>query len=242
MNYSIIIPTLNEEKTLPLLLKQLANEHLQKKYKYEIIVSDGGSIDDTILIANDLANKVILHNEKRKQNISIGRNNGAKVANGEIFIFINGDVILDSADIFFKQITDNFLNSTFLAMTCKVSIEKSKRKISDMIFLGFYNWYFRFLNDIGVGMGRGECQIIKKKVFLGQNGYNEKMNAGEDFDLYKRIRKNGKILFNKSLIVYESPRRYRKYGHPKIFITWLLNALYVIFTNKSMSTEWEEVR
>ena len=91
-------------------------------------------------------------------------------------------------------------------------------------------------------MGRGECHIIRRDVFTKHKGYNENLAAGEDFDLFKRIRKNGKILFDKGLIVYESPRRYRKYGHTKIFFTWLLNALYVIFTNKSLSTEWEEVR
>ena len=220
----------------------LSWQRTSKIYDYEIVVSDGGSIDNTVLIANDLANKVIIHSENRKQNISEGRNNGASLASGEIFIFINGDVLLNSVEKFFEHIEHNFYNTSYHAMTCNVSVQKSERKLSDVLFLGFYNWYFRLLNNLGIGMGRGECQIIRKNVFIEQNGYNERMNAGEDFDLYKRIRKKGKIFFDKNLTVFESPRRYRKYGHPKIFATWLLNALYVIFTDKSMSTEWEEVR
>jgi len=242
MEFSIIIPTLNEEKALPKLLKQLADKELRSKYNFEIIVSDGGSTDNTALIANKYANKVIIHNNTDKQNISEGRNTGAEIANGNIFIFMNGDVLLDSADYFFDRIQKKYVNTNYLAMTCKVGVILSERKFSDQLFLGFYNWYFHILNFIGVGMGRGECHIIRRDVFTKHKGYNENLAAGEDFDLFKRIRKNGKILFDKGLIVYESPRRYRKYGHTKIFFTWLLNALYVIFTNKSLSTEWEEVR
>ena len=242
MKYSIIIPTMNEEKVLPALLKQLTEKDLRSKYDFEIIVSDGGSTDDTILIANKYASKIVIHNKEKKQNISEGRNAGANIANGDIFIFINGDVLFDNLEYFFARIQKKFIESIHLAMTCKVSVLPSERNISDRIFLGFYNWYFHLLNFIGLGMGRGECHIMSREVYSRHNGYNENMAAGEDFDLYKRIRKNGKIFFDKKLIIYESPRRYRKYGHVKIFSTWLFNALYVIFTNKSLSTEWEEVR
>ena len=242
MKYSIIIPTLNEEKVLPELLKQLSDKELKLKYNYEVIVSDGGSTDDTILIANKYASKIVIHNKEKKQNISEGRNAGANIANSDILIFINGDVLFDNLEYFFARIQNKFINSEYLAMTCKVNVIPSERNFSDRVFLGFYNWYFHLLNFIGLGMGRGECHIMSREVYSKHNGYNENMAAGEDFDLYKRIRKNGKIFFDKKLTIYESPRRYRKYGHVKIFLTWLFNALYVIFTNKSLSTEWEEVR
>ena len=91
-------------------------------------------------------------------------------------------------------------------------------------------------------MGRGECHIIKKSVFNDYGGYNEDLAAGEDFDLFRRIRKDGKILFARNLTVYESPRRYRKIGHFRILFTWLINSIYIIFAKTSKSTEWKEVR
>ncbi len=42
--YSIIIPTLNEEKYLPLLLSDL---NKQKEKNFEVIIVDGSSIDNT---------------------------------------------------------------------------------------------------------------------------------------------------------------------------------------------------
>ena len=52
--YSIIIPTLNEEEFLPRVLT-----NLQKfTEELEIIISDGGSTDNTIKIAENLGAKV----------------------------------------------------------------------------------------------------------------------------------------------------------------------------------------
>lgn len=53
MLISIIIPTLNEEKNLENLLRQL--NQLEKKIPFEIIVVDGGSQDSTVAIASDYA-------------------------------------------------------------------------------------------------------------------------------------------------------------------------------------------
>ncbi|MBW2164321.1 MAG: glycosyltransferase [Deltaproteobacteria bacterium] len=122
MKYSIIIPTLNEEKVLPELLKQLSDKELKLKYNYEVIVSDGGSTDDTILIANKYASKIVIHNKEKKQNISEGRNAGANIANSDILIFINGDVLFDNLEYFFARIQNKFIDSEYFAMTCKVSV------------------------------------------------------------------------------------------------------------------------
>lgn len=242
MTYSIIIPTLNEEKLLPQLLKVVNNSESRKNYDYEIIISDGGSKDATLSIANEFADKVIKNNSHDKQNISMGRNIGGNVASGEILIFFNGDIVLENISDFFKTIEEKFINSNYLAMTCCVKVFPEEQLFIDKVFQIFYNYYFHFLNIIGLGMGRGECHILKKEVFREFSGYDENLAAGEDFDLYRRIRKKGKIFFARNLVVYESPRRYRKLGHFRIFFTWLINSLYIIFANSSKSTEWKEVR
>jgi len=65
-------------------------------------------------------------------------------------------------------------------------------------------------------MGRGECQIVRRDIFEKVGKYNTNLIAGEDFDLYRRIKKNnGNIYYSKEIIIYESPRRFRKYGYLK---------------------------
>ncbi len=242
IKYSIIIPTLNEEKLLPRLLEVIDNADLRKKYNYEIIISDGGSSDKTLKIAEKHADIILKNKDGFNQNISMGRNVGANAANGEILIFYNGDIYIKNFEAVFTAIINSFLKHKYLAMTCCVKVFPEEQKFVDIVFQTFYNYYFHFLNIIGLGMGRGECHIIKKSVFDDYGGYNEDLAAGEDFDLFRRIRKDGKILFARNLTVYESPRRYRKIGHFRILFTWLINSIYIIFAKSSKSTEWKEVR
>lgn len=242
MTFSFIIPTLNEEKLLPNLLNQLFDSKITEKYNCEIIISDGGSTDSTISVAKLFPVKVISHDRSYRQTIAEGRNKGADIASGDILIFLDGDVVFRNVHRFMERVHSIMNSNKYLAMTCYINIHPNDKIFSDRIFLNFYNWYFRVLNNLGVGMGRGECQIVPADVFKSVNGYNQNLVAGEDFDLFKRIRKNGKIFFDSKLVLFESPRRYRKSGHIKIFFAWLINALSVIIKNKSVSKEWEEVR
>jgi glycosyltransferase involved in cell wall biosynthesis len=242
MKFSFIIPTLNEEKLLPRLLEQFSGSNIFEKYDCEIIISDGGSSDNTVERAKKYTDKIISHTADYRQTIAEGRNAGATLATGDIYIFIDGDIIFENLNDFIKKVLNFFNSEKYIAMTCYINVHPDERIFSDRVFLKFYNWYFKTLNNIGVGMGRGECQIVPQNVFDEVGGYNKNLVAGEDFDLFKRIRRKGKILFDKSLVIYESPRRYRKYGHSKILFSWLLNAVSVIFKNKSATKEWEEVR
>jgi len=242
---SVIIPVLQEEKILEETLK-IYSDNLRKKYKFELIVSDGGSTDKTIEIAKKYADIIVRHNETRKQTIAEGRNKGALVSSGDILVFINADTIPENPEKFFDFITqltdENHKYSKFGAIATKVNVAENERLLKDSIFYFFHNFYVRFLNKIGFGMGRGECQIIKRTVFEKVGGYNPKIIAGEDFDLYRRISGVGKIGFVNELVVHESPRRFRKYGYMKILISWIVNSLSVIFFGKSVSDEWEPVR
>ena len=55
---SIIIPTLNSEKTLSLTLNSIYKQTL-KKEKYEVLIIDGGSQDQTLSIARKFNAKII---------------------------------------------------------------------------------------------------------------------------------------------------------------------------------------
>lgn len=242
LKYSIIIPTLNEETLLPKLLNQLNYKELRSNCEFEIIISDGGSSDKTLEISRKLADIIILNQDQNSQNIARGRNIGAKSASGEILIFLNGDVVLNDAFYFFDYLEKRFNSSNYLAFTCDVWIYPEEEKLSDKIYHTIYNNYFWILNYIGVGMGRGECQVIRKDVFVEVGGYNENCAAGEDFELFKRIRKMGRILFSKNVFVCESPRRFRRFGYAKVTLSWIVNSFSVIFKKRSMHSEWEQVR
>jgi glycosyltransferase involved in cell wall biosynthesis len=238
---SVIIPTLNEEKLIPRVLAQFTQD-LKDKYHIELVISDGGSTDTTLSIVDKIADKIITPAPAEKQNISIGRNAGGLNASGNYLCFINADTVINNPNHFFEKAINAFEDAKILAVTFKVKVFPEEEKLVDKIFHSIYNNYVFILNKFGIGMGRGECQMMRKSVYLQVGGYNESTPAGEDFDLYRRIRKLGKIKYIRDLTVFESPRRYRKEGYLKVFWNWTINSLSVFFLNKAVSKKWESVR
>lgn len=237
---SVIIPTLNEEKLVERLLRQF-DEQLRKSFDIELIVSDGGSVDRTIEICERYADKVVKKDNRFKQNISRGRNTGAWLSQGDVLIFLNADVIIADPSYLIEEAIRS-AGDDCAAIACRVQISRDEEQLSDKLFHGFYNNYVRLINRLWIGMGRGECHIISRKAFFESGGYDESLAAGEDFDLYNRIRKYGRVKFRNDLLVYESPRRYRKYGYAKVFLDWAGNSLSVFLFKRSISKNWEAVR
>ncbi len=239
---SVIIPSLNEEKLIQQTLNQFSPE-IKSKYDIEVIVSDGGSIDNTLkIIDRNIADLIVEAKPGEKQNIPQGRNAGAYAASGKYMYFFNADTLIKDVDLFFTTSINAFNDEKILALTCRIHVFPDDIRLADKIFHGFYNNYVRILNGLGMGMGRGECHMVRAEEFKKANGYNEELAAGEDYDLYRRIKKDGKIKFLNNLTVYESPRRYRKYGYMSVFGDWTKNSFSVFFKNKSVSKVWEAVR
>lgn len=238
---SIIVPTLNEEKYLGRLLSQF-DEKLKKNFDLELIISDGGSKDLTVEIANKYADRIISHTEETPQNISQGRNAGADNSLGDVLIFLNADTYIKDIDFLLKEsLTELFFND-ITAIACPIFVFPEEEKFSDKTFHFFYNHFSSMLNKYFMGMGRGECHIIRKDKFLQAGGYDENLAAGEDYELYVRLKKIGKLKFRHDFIVYESPRRYRKFGYRRVFWDWAKNSVSVTLFKRSISKSWEAVR
>jgi glycosyltransferase involved in cell wall biosynthesis len=239
---SIIIPTKNEEKLLERCLTQFTAD-LRRRFRLEIIVSDGGSTDDTMGIATAYADSLATHEGTWRQTIAEGRNRGAALARAELLIFINADTLLADAPKFLERAQQRFaVDESLAAIATRVHVFPEERKLSDRLFHAYFNRYVKYANAMGLGMGRGECQIVRRKAFEALRGYNPAMAAGEDFDLYRRLRSIGRIRFDKELLVYESPRRYRKYGYMHVYLDWIRNGFAVLFKHRSSDQVWEEVR
>ncbi|MDD8048052.1 MAG: glycosyltransferase family 2 protein [Thomasclavelia sp.] len=91
---SIIIPVYNDEKYLKNTIVSITN---QTYANIEIIVIDDGSIDNSLQLLRELANKdqriKIIHQENK--GVSAARNIGIKESQGKYIMFVDGDDILD---------------------------------------------------------------------------------------------------------------------------------------------------
>ncbi len=112
---SIIVPTLDEEKNLEKCLRSLRK--LQYPY-YEVIVSDGGSYDKTVEIAEKYADKVIVDSRLPKGWVgkSYGCHLGYLEAKGSILLFTDADTehSPESLDITVRQLLG--YNATLLTL------------------------------------------------------------------------------------------------------------------------------
>ncbi|MEY2719966.1 MAG: hypothetical protein RLZZ273_1332 [Bacteroidota bacterium] len=212
----------------------------------ELIVSDGGSTDRTIAIAEEHADVVVRHEASERQTIAEGRNQGAKAASGSVLVFINGDTVPKDLQVFTECVSDFAVRTgryaRASALACPVSFHPNDQRLADRLFHSVYNTYVRLLSWLRIGAGRGECQVVRREMFQRVGGYRRELVAGEDFDLFARIGLRGRVLFARELHVIESPRRFRKFGYLRVLFSWTVNALSVMFTGRSSSDEWEPVR
>jgi len=89
MKVSVVIPTLNEEKNLPKVLKEIKNR------VDEIIVVDGHSKDKTVKVAKRFGVKVIYDDVGKGSALR----RGMKTANGDIVITMDADYSHRSSEI-----------------------------------------------------------------------------------------------------------------------------------------------
>jgi len=227
---SVIIPTLQEEAYIA---ETLSN--LQKvTTPIEVIVVDGGSRDKTKEIARRFIDKVY---SVGKQGISLGRNYGAKRANGDILVFLDADVTFPLN--FAEKTQRTFEDTTVVGATC--NIMPSQSRLDAALFFCFYNALIRVFTKIKPH-SRGEFFAVRKNAFLHVKGFDENIPCLEDHDLANRLSRLGRFVFMPDLTIYESLRRFQKLGFWRVIGTWLMDYIFFTIRRKPISRVWQPIR
>lgn len=212
---SIIIPTLNEEKYLPILLSQIKKQTFSD---YEIIVADAGSRDKTVEIAKSFGCIITKGGNPAK-----GRNQGAKIARGEILWFIDADTILIPKDFLEKFLAEFEKRKLDLA---SFSLYLGEKKIDRLIF----NVYYFFAKILEKVFPLAWNSIfVKKEVFDKIGGFDESLAFAEDLDFVQRASKKFKYGYIKTEPVISSDRRLRKDGRFTTYFKYLVAGVHIIF-------------
>ena len=221
---SIIIPTLNESQTIESCLRQL---NVIRNSGHEVIVVDGGSIDDTLDKARPLADIVIQHQTGRARQM----NAGAELARGEMYLFLHADTILPvDAD---KRILD----CVKLHSDCWGRFD---------VKLSGTHWLFRVIGFCMnfrtriTGIVTGDHGIfISRRWFEAIGGY-ETIDIMEDISISKRLRRLGRPVCLKASVITSS-RRWEENGILRtIFKMWRLRLAYAMGVNPDyLVTQYE---
>jgi glycosyltransferase involved in cell wall biosynthesis len=238
---SIIIPTLNEESVIG---ETVSDLQAKLTIPHEIIISDGQSKDRTVELARSAGAKVVEYTGTIRQTIAKGRNDGAKAASGEFLVFIDADCTIREPDKFFTRIIDHFqADPKLVAVNVAIRVLPEMETFSDRLIFDIFNDYLWIVNNfIHVGISAGEFQMIRKSVFDRLGGYNEKLVASEDMDMFSRLAKVGRVRFDKGLTIYHTGRRGHAVGWPKLLSLWLLNSVWMMTSGRAFVSEWKPIR
>jgi len=231
--FSIIIATKNEEhyigRTLRLLRKIL------KGLTYEIIIVDS-STDKTFKIAVKLADKTY----RFLGGVSKARNFGAKVAYGDILVFMDADSI-PSKEVFLE--TQRILKKNIVAAVSYV-LPYTHVGVLGRIFYTLDSAYIKLSGKLPPLLklyNRGDFIAVKKEYFFKVGGFPESFHVAEITDLINRLLHLGRVAVLKSP-VYESARRFKKWGFIKNHLVWLPHYVSYFLRQKPINIKYEEVR
>lgn len=213
---SIVIPTLNEESRIVVLLECLTHQtHLAD----EIIVADANSTDATRIIAKKYGAKVVDGGLPPK-----GRNAGAKVATSEIVMFLDADSApnLD----FIELVVTEFVQRRLSAAAVRIApIEPDLLYAIVCEFSNTYMWALQSISPHGSGL----CLVAKRNAHLAIGGFDETLVLAEDHDYMRRIARIGRYGLLRRAVVHGSMRRFEAEGLGNL-------------TRKYAYSEWETLR
>ncbi|MDP3941155.1 MAG: glycosyltransferase [bacterium] len=206
--FSVIIPTLNEEKYLPKLLQALTKQTYRN---FETIVVDGHSDDKTVEKAKSFVNKLpklkILISDRR--NLSHQRNLGAAEAEADYFVFFDADV--DLPVTFLQKVHAHLLREKIQFIT--TWLNPDTKQTSGKVITAMYNVTIEIEKLIGKPYVHGCNTIMHRDVFFRVGGYDELLTVSEDQEFALRASKKGvKLTILKSPKVIFSLRRFRSEG------------------------------
>lgn len=204
---SVIIPVLNEEGIIQKTLLRIRDGS-----DVETIIVDGGSVDQTVELAQNLGVKVICC-------ARIGRagqmNAGAAAATGEILLFLHADTRLPVG--YEGMIREALSKPRTIAGAFKLGIEGKGRLLRLVEIM--VNARSRFL-----GIPYGDQAIFLKAPTFREIGGFPNLPVMEDFEIMRQLRKRGGITIARAAVL-TSGRRWQKLG---VFKTTLINQMIIL--------------
>jgi len=191
---SVIIPNYNSEKTIRLCLEGI---YQQDYPNFEVIVVDDCSTDNSVKIIEKFPCK--LYCNLRNSKVSVTRNLGASKALGEIFFFVDSDVVLFANAI--SNLMQEFKRDPEIGCVCGMYAKTPL--IRDSIFEDYrtlQNHYWQISSEGFVTPGNFALGAIKREVFHEIGEFNPKLTQCEDVEYGHRLNQKYKLLYTSKVI------------------------------------------
>jgi rSAM/selenodomain-associated transferase 2 len=210
MIVSVVIPTLNEAGTIARTLTQL-----RQAGECQSIVVDGGSDDDTMVIARLHADAVLSSPRGRARQM----NAGSQVATGEALLFLHADTVLPPG--FLHIVAAALDNPTVIGGRFDVRLDAE-------------GWPFRMIETLMnlrsrmTKIATGDQAIfVRREVFHKVGGYPD-IELMEDVEFSRKLKREGRIACLRERVT-TSARRWQRDGVTKTILRmWSLRLCHFL--------------
>lgn len=206
MKISVVIPALNEESHLEKTLQSVTKQ----EGDYEFFVVDGGSSDNTVTIAKRYTTVI-----NSLSGRAIQMNTGAKACSGDILLFLHADTILP--DCAFREIRKRMKDVSVAGGSFYIAFDADTFILKGVSFITRFNFRLFHFGDQGI--------FVRRTVFQTLQGYKE-MPIMEDYDFYKRLGKQGKVILIRMPVISSARRFVRKGVIRQLFMNKLVVLAY----------------
>ncbi|MBX3494262.1 MAG: TIGR04283 family arsenosugar biosynthesis glycosyltransferase [Parvibaculum sp.] len=200
---SVVIPTLNAEKTLTRTLSPLVTAAVRGLVQ-EVIVADGGSSDETLEIVEAAGAKLVQAKRGRGTQLAAG----AAAARGNWLLFLHADTVLDASWIgevekLFEQIEAGRFRDHEMAAAFKFALDD------------FSGWarFLEFMVALRCALLKlpygDQGLLVNRRLYDRLGGYRD-LPLMEDVDLVRRIGRRRLVMLRSPAVT--SPARYLKEG------------------------------
>lgn len=204
---SIIIPTLNEAQNLPRTLTAL-----QTIPSVELIVVDGGSVDDTVSVAKAWETKVMCSPVCGRAN---QMNLGAAMAQGDILLFLHADTCLP--DGFDDLVRQTLMQPKVIAGAFELAID------GQTAGLRLVEWGVKLRSRFCQMPYGDQALFMSADTFRAIGGFPP-LPIMEDFELVQRLKQRGRIAIVPEAVL-TSGRRWQTLN---VFRTTLINQCIIV--------------
>lgn len=177
MKISVIIPTLNEEESIGLVLDKIPRD---PRYEWEIIIVDGDSKDRTREIAREKGAKVIV--EKRR---GYGRayKTGFDAATGDIIVTMDGDDTYPAEKV--VELVDHLLKNNLDFLSCErfSLMKKGAMSLTHKVGNKILTWSTRLLFGVKIKDSQSGMWVFRREILKDLNLTSDGMPFSEEIKI-----------------------------------------------------------
>jgi glycosyltransferase involved in cell wall biosynthesis len=202
---SIIIPAHNEERYLDRTLQALQRQNYGW---FEVIVVANGCTDRTKEVARGRCHRLIVLSQK---SLGVARNLGARMARGELLLFLDADTLLEPMAL-------RIIAETFTVRYAAGTIQgrPDDNRLAYRLIYGLKN----LIHRCSLHPGSSGVILCWKEHFFRVGGFDEGLEVRENSELAKRLLRFGRYKYIGQVSATTSMRRYHRCGVGRVVWLW----------------------